>query len=314
MKKNDIEKEVLTVLKKRKGLAQATAEENLNVALNDKDFKSAYLKCRELVFEIAKTEHSGKDVKSLNQELERHEKLKKSALTNIGFGTSDLEPNYLCKVCSDTGFVGLNKCECYKKEMSNQLLKYVGKDIRKLPEFSKVKYDIFDNDIKKDVQNLYEKMQEYSSALKDSNKKIIIFSGNTGVGKTYLAEMMVKNAIEHGYFTIYTTSIKLNNEFLKYYLAKLEDKEEILDSYLNADLLVIDDFGTEPILNNVTETYFYMLLNDRLSKNLSTVITTNFNDLEEIRDHYGDRIFSRLANQIDGNLINFKGKDLRVKI
>ena len=61
-----------------------------------------------------------------------------------------------------------------------------------------------------------------------------------------------------------------------------------------------------------TEEYFYLLFNERLSKNKSTIITTNLS-LEQLLARYGERTFSRLCNKANSLMIKIQNKDLRLK-
>ena len=76
----------------------------------------------------------------------------------------------------------------------------------------------------------------------------------------------------------------------------------------NDDLLILDDLGTE-FNNSYTLAQLYQLINDRLNKGLSTVITSNIH-LNEIKPKYDERIYSRIV----GNycFIKLLGKDLRL--
>ena len=73
---------------------------------------------------------------------------------------------------------------------------------------------------------------------------------------------------------------------------------------------MIDDLGTEPVLKNVTLEYLYLILNERLTSNKATVITTNL-DLNGIINRYGERIYSRITNKSNTFVCRFTGADLR---
>ena len=74
--------------------------------------------------------------------------------------------------------------------------------------------------------------------------------------------------------------------------------------------LVIDDLGSENILKNVTENYLYNLLNERMTSGKLTFVSTNCG-LDDLRERYGERIFSRLAGN-SSLKINVGGNDLRL--
>ncbi len=312
MNKKLIEKEVLLELKSRNQTARLVAENNLQAALKNADFNKNYYDYKKMVFDIARKEYAGENTNSLRENLKQLVENLKLSVNKLNFKLADFKPNYYCKKCDDTGFVEKQHCVCYKELLSNKLIGYCGKEnLSDLATFDMVNLNIYGSEVANEMKILFEKLKDYSENLEKKQKKIITLYGKTGVGKTFVAECVVENAIKNGYFTIYSTAINLNNEFLKYHLADLREKENIISTFLNCDLLVIDDLGTEPMLKNVTEEYLYLIITERLSKKLNTIITTNMS-LDQIQDYYGDRIFSRLTSQRDCWLAEIKGKDLRI--
>lgn len=310
--KNEIEKDVLKLIEIKRHNAERIAENNFLLAMENANYKATYNTIRTLEFDIAKAEYKNEDVKKIKQELEKQKEVLKLELINVGLKESELTPVYECKTCNDIGYVNNQKCNCYKKLLSEMLLFYSGINSNKLPKFSEVNFAIFDASIISEIKNLYNVMEKYTNNLVATTKKVVTLFGKPGVGKTYLTECMVENAIAHSNYTIYVSAFSLNEDMLKYHLANIYEKRTILNKYINCDFLVIDDLGTEPKLNNVTEEYLYLILSERLAKNKNTAITTNLT-LEQIRDVYGDRVFSRIANQHSCVLIKMNGEDLRIK-
>ncbi|MBE6599375.1 MAG: hypothetical protein E7638_08045, partial [Ruminococcaceae bacterium] len=74
-----------------------------------------------------------------------------------------------------------------------------------------------------------------------------------------------------------------------------------------ADLLIIDDLGTE-MTTQYTLFCIYNIINTRINRNLSTIISTNLTR-NELRERYSDRITSRLFGEYKPLI--FKGKDVR---
>ena len=85
-------------------------------------------------------------------------------------------------------------------------------------------------------------------------------------------------------------------------------KREI-DRVLNAQLLIIDDLGTEAI-NSHTISYLFQIINERGINRRNTIISTNYS-LEEISEMYSERISSRLFEQYE--VVSFPDEDLRLK-
>jgi DNA replication protein DnaC len=106
------------------------------------------------------------------------------------------------------------------------------------------------------------------------------------------------------------TAFGFNNCVLKYHTTFDEQKLTHMEPLLDADLLVIDDLGTESILKNVTHEYLYVVLNERMNSKKLTVVTSNLSR-EGIRERYGERIYSRLFDKNLGYADILGGTDLR---
>ena len=79
---------------------------------------------------------------------------------------------------------------------------------------------------------------------------------------------------------------------------------------MDAPLLLIDDLGTEPLMNNVTVTQLFNLLNERQLAGRHTVISTNLNP-RELQERYTERIASRLLDESSCARLGFVGGDIR---
>ena len=82
-----------------------------------------------------------------------------------------------------------------------------------------------------------------------------------------------------------------------------------VDKYLNCELLVIDDLGSE-LINQFTVSCLYNVINTRINKQLSTVISTNLSR-NDFRQKYWDRITSRIFGEY--NIMLFTGTDVRAQ-
>ena len=142
--------------------------------------------------------------------------------------------------------------------------------------------------------------------------KNIIISGASGVGKSFLLECMLSELIKQKKYVLYTTAFTMSQNLLKYHTNFDTSKESILSPYLECDVLIIDDLGSEPIFKNVSEEYLYLILNQRLFEQKPVIISTNLT-LSEIQDRYGERIFSRLVSKNVSKLFKIENSDLRLK-
>ena len=94
---------------------------------------------------------------------------------------------------------------------------------------------------------------------------------------------------------------------VKYHIANAKTLGYDPERYAEAELLIIDDLGTE-VTNQFTLSCLYDLLNGRINRRKCTFINTNlaFRDLEA---RYNERITSRLFGEY--NPILFAGMDIR---
>ena len=275
------------------------ANENKSKALCDPSFKSLYNEYVDTMIMQAKTDQDcNVKLKKLASEIDK--KLKSLKIGSI-------EPIYSCKKCSDSGFVDGKYCSCLIKEVNNILIKESG--FEKLEDFKDVKFNIFKD--KEYMQSLYQKMQKWCHS--NFEKNIIFISGNTGVGKSHLTRCMANELINENYVVFFTTSFAMHQDFVKSHITRdLELKNSLLDRYLNADILFIDDLGTELRNPLITINYLYHVINERKINKRPTIITSNL-DLYDLQDYYDERISSRIIDKQSSICINIQGNDLRLK-
>ena len=285
----DAERNIL----KRKLKAEQLAESKVNEVLKDENARLLFMKAKQLVVEIAKLDVAGESSKEKREEYNKTRELMAELLKAIGVDKSELRPKYTCEKCKDTGYQeGKVMCDCLIKEMSIEFARQNGIDIDNLPQFND-DYSIFDNP--KKVKLIYDKMKNLIENIDTTVYDIVLLMGYTGVGKTYLMQCMMSYAVSLCKQVKFVTAFNFNQDMLKYHCASLDEKSISMEDYLNAEILFIDDLGTENKINNITNEYLYSVISDRLEKHKKTVISTNLN-FEKIQKGYGERIFSRLMH------------------
>ncbi len=104
----------------------------------------------------------------------------------------------------------------------------------------------------------------------------VIFTGQTGVGKSYLACALGQKACREGYTVAYRRASRLLDEVAQ---ARADGTHfQLLRRLANTDVLVVDDFGLE-VLNAVQRRDLLEVLEDRYG-NSSTVITSQLEPKE----------------------------------
>ena len=144
----------------------------------------------------------------------------------------------------------------------------------------------------------------------DTDYQNLFFYGTVGTGKSFLSGCVAKELIESGHSVIYFSAaglFELLSRNLFDYKSR-EDSAGLHEDLYGCDLLIIDDLGTE-YTKNIAPSVLFSLLNGRHLNKKSTVISTNLS-LEDIRNRYSDRVFSRITNQY--HICKFTGIDIRM--
>lgn len=290
---------------------QVEINANIRRAKSNSEFAKLNARKRELLLELGKSLGDTSKAEQISAELKDITSKQTKVLKALGLTFNDLKEKYNCNKCNDTGMIGTDRCECLKRVISSLLLKECGINKSDLPKFSDVDYSLYSDDYVKNIGLIFSNMEHYVNNLSSQNKHIVTISGPAGVGKTFLTECVVERAIEHGYYTLYSTANGLNRMFIDYHSAKIQDKSSIMEPYLKCDLLIIDDLGTESLYNNVTIEYLYLVISERLKDGLYTLINTNLSP-NQIIDIYGERIFSRIANINNCMLLDMTANDIRL--
>ena len=139
----------------------------------------------------------------------------------------------------------------------------------------------------------------------------MLLAGPSGVGKTHLSVAMAGVVSRAGFSVVYTP-VQRMMDFLEgeKFARDTQTREKFIgasDTYLDCDLLVLDDLGTE-LSTAFTSAALFNILNTRLVEERSTIISTNL-ELPELQARYNQRMASRLIYGY--KVLRFGGKDIR---
>jgi DNA replication protein DnaC len=136
-------------------------------------------------------------------------------------------------------------------------------------------------------------------------------TGDTGTGKTTLAMLVSKAALEAGRsVAIYSTPDLLARIRRTFDSAGGEDSySQFFQRLVSVDLLHLDDLGAERRTDWVLE-QLYAVIDRRYNDERSVVFTTNLAE-EPLKEQLGTRIVSRLVQMCDGNPLPLFGPDKR---
>lgn len=237
-----------------------------------------------------------------------------AVLRQNGLTPDALNPIYVCSVCRDEGYVydpSRRMCACFETELNRRMLRELGLD--ESHTFENFDPDTFSKDAPSPVSQRQMMLrnrdvcERYADAYPDTEVSDLLFTGQSGLGKTYLMHALARRVTARGYSVEYLSAFKLLEILRKAYF---ENNASLLDGLIAAPLLLIDDLGTEPLMENITVTQLFNLLNERQNRRGHTVISTNLT-IPELKSRYTERITSRLLDESRCKLLKFIGDDVR---
>lgn len=304
----NLEKQIAEILQQRRADAFERAARDYETAKRDEVFARLDFDTRELTLKTSFVRSQGNPDEAGEKKLARLEKQRDAWLKERGLS---IHPVFTCPVCKDTGFnEDGTRCEC-AKNLLNELIKTRSRGT--LPPFTFEQNDIdsFDCRQRETLNKAYSLFKKFAEDFPDTPVKSLIISGEVGSGKTCLMAAVGNALADRGFTVLFTTAFMFNKKLLEYHVSDLQTKANILDEFLDADMLMIDDLGTEQIYKNVTLEYMYDIFDSRFAQGKSVMITTNL-ESDEISDRYGERIFSRLFNKRYCSYKRLMGDDLRL--
>lgn len=254
---------------------------------------------------------------TLHEQIERLRRQKTLAIEAAGYPSDYLVPPYDCPDCQDTGYINGRRCHCFKQAaidliytQSNLTDRFQSEnfDLFRLDYYSKEQID------PKSGKSSYEIAKEALAFCHsyvdnfDRDGGNLILIGMAGVGKTFLTNCIANALMQKGHSVIYFTAFQLLKAFEDSTFRHDKEANRESDHVFSCDLLIIDDLGTE-MNNSFTNSKFFEVVNERLLRKKSTVISSNL-DMAQLRDIYSDRVYSRLASNY--SFIRLCGQDIRV--
>lgn len=236
---------------------------------------------------------------------------RREILVSMGLPEDYTEVHYTCKRCSDTGFVGTKMCSCLKELLITKNIKSSG--MGKLIErqsFSNFSLEGYAGDDLKLMTKNVETAKSYAENFAKRRGNLLLI-GSTGTGKTHISTSIAAEIIHQGFDVIYDSTQNIIADFESdRFKSGYGQHESMSDKYLECDLLIIDDLGTE-FMNQFTVSCLYNLINTRQNKGLATIISTNLS-AKELAGKYEGRIYSRIVG-CDYTVLFFAGKDRRIE-
>lgn len=267
-----------------------------------------------------------KSYKELLEVIESLKLEKSNILRKLNLSEEDFLPKYECSICNDTGYITIGSksdmCSCLRQKLINSL--YNKSNIYNLDKenFSTFNADLYSDNIDKvkyksnlspkaNILKIKEIVDGFINNFDDIDEKNLLFTGNTGLGKTFLSNCIAKEILNKGKTVIYQTAPIMLDSIIDYKFSKNNISENYYNELINCDLLIIDDLGTESI-NNLKFSELFNIINTRLlnqtDRTLKTIISTNLT-LQNLFANYDERIVSRIVGYY--NICRFFGEDIR---
>ena len=260
---------------------------------------------------------SGKDRTAAAAALAKAKQELAALLASSGRPADALEPHFTCKKCQDTGTFEGHTCNCVHKLMqklrreeieSLSSLSISSFDTMELRYYPNTMDDKLGEPVRSYMGGLLAELRAYAEEFDRSSESLMLF-GNAGLGKTHAALAIAGIVLEKDFDVIYVSSPDFFSklEALHFGADPGGEEETLLQTAAGADLLILDDLGTEFNSNFFLST-LYSLLNNRLGAHLPTIVTTNITDGALLEKLYTEKISSRLSAFVP---CLFAGQDIR---
>ena len=258
-------------------------------------------------------------IRARNGELQKE---RTRLLAELGYGADTLDTIPACPNCGDTGWADGRMCTCLKELCAREQLRTLIALLNLTDEqdFARLRLDIYSDkpwqgqtrSPRENMKRIVTVCEGYAKQFPVYPLKNLLFSGGTGLGKTFLSGCIAREVSRRGYSVVYDTAINLFAAFeARRFSRDAGEERQARDDtrrYLGCDLLILDDLGSE-FTGPLAQASLYEVVNGRLQAGRNTVISTNL-ALEQIAQRYSPQLTSRIGGLY--RELTFYGDDLRL--
>ena len=233
-------------------------------------------------------------------------------LASAELDESVLDPPPFCPHCGGSGYVGSSMCECLRELCRQEQKKELSSLLGGKESFDGFRLDLYPTEPDPNLgvsprqlmERTFRRCRRYAREF-GAGAPSLLFTGGPGLGKTFLSACIARAVADNGFSVVYDTAGKLFSDFEAVKFGG--NQQDLTRKYLQCDLLIIDDLGTE-MTTQFTQSVLYRVLNDRLLANRPVIVSTNLSD-QALRQRYSAPIASRLLGAFEVCL--FLGQDIR---
>ena len=269
-------------------------------------------------------EADGPEIAAIRARNEELQKERTQLLAELGYGADSLDSTPACPKCGDTGWADGQMCVCLKELCAREQLRTLTALLNLTDEqdFDRLRLDIYSDRLwqgqtrspRENMKRIVQVCEGYARQFPNYPLKNLLFSGGTGLGKTFLSGCIAREVSRQGYSVVYDTAINLFAAFeARRFSRDAGEERQARDDtrrYLSCDLLILDDLGSE-FTGPLAQSSLYEVVNGRLQAGRHTVISTNLS-LELIAQRYSPQLTSRIGGLYQE--LTFYGEDLRMKV
>lgn len=239
-------------------------------------------------------------------------------LSRMGLSADYLTEKPMCEKCGDTGYAGSATCDCVKERYAKLLRKQLSTVLPiRDQNFARFNMEYYSTRPDKRLglsprENMEYNLDECKAYAKNfgAQSPNLLLYGSTGLGKTFLSSCIAEAVAARGFSVAYDTAINIvaAYETIKFGGGNGEEAAERAARYERADLLIIDDMGTE-MGTAFTVSALYNLINNRLMARRPMIVNTNLPP-EALSEKYSPAVASRLLGEFIS--LRFFGDDIRL--
>ena len=234
---------------------------------------------------------------------------------------TDAEQSCPLGVCDGSGWIlgpedVARPCECRERRAAKRRARGVASAIPR--KYRTVSFDappVSNMERQPATAPVYRAVKEFVDSIGErlAEGEGLWLMGDVGTGKTTLAMLVSKAAVEAGHTVAIYSLPRLLSRIRRTYDAEVGEQSylEFFERLTEVDLLHIDDLGAEKRSDWVLE-QLYAIINERYETQRSVVVTTNLTQ-EDLEEQIGPRTVSRLV-EICGDPLPLFGDDMRYAV